>query len=336
MRSVALLLALALLGGGCGPSRGQHARVVERAENLRGGRFVLKSELRPGRATLGDVVEWRLSADVPGRAPLGRIIEAPADSTLDVIDLSGSRGPYRSSRGGRDVWVWSRRIQGFALGAIPLPAAALVAGRPTGADTISFPPDTLFVDSLTTALRDSVDADRAAIGPGLRPVDRAVAVAGVALVLGLLAAAVWLWRRLRKRHPGEAAAPPEPPAATFLRELDQLRADVDRLARDVFYDRLSASVRRYLEAETGIEALERTTREIESELERAARGDESARRAAARVLRRADLAKFARAEDERAAALAAVEEARGLSARFPPPSAKPAGDAGGAGEKGEG
>jgi hypothetical protein len=313
------ILALAFLGAGCGPRPEEHARAVERSEVRSGGHYLLRSELRPGRGTLGDVIGWRLTADVPRHAMIGDLILDPPDSSLEAMDADTRRYPHLEPRGGRDLWTWARRVQGFALGPIPLPSAYLVVHRPTGTDTIAFPPDTLFVDSLTAAPRDSIEPDRGALSPGLRPLDRTVAAAGLALLLALAAALLWAWRRVRRRtKPAAASAPPAPPALLLGRALEALRRDVDRLPRDVFYQRLSDAVRGYLEAETGIPALERTTREIEDELERRAPSDTATRESVGRLLRRSDLAKFARAEDERGAALSALDEARALPGRFPP------------------
>lgn len=325
MRSLAVVVALAFLGAGCGPPPEKHTRAVERAEVRSAGRYVLRSELVPGRATLGDVIRWRLSAEVPRRAMIGRLIEERPDSSLEILDLSPGRNPHLEVRGRQDVWRWTRQIQGFALGPIPLPRAALVSDRPSGSDTIAFPPDTLFVDSLTAAPRDSIDPDRGPISPGLRPVDRAVVAAALGLLAAFVATLAWFWRRMRRRRSAAVrGAPPEPPAARLARALDALRDDVDRLSRDTFYDRLSDAVRTYIEAETGVPAPERTTREIQSELAHLGRADAGTRASVGRLLRRADLAKFARTEEERAAALAAVEEARALAGRFSQPAEDPA------------
>lgn len=321
MRSIAVLVSLALLGAGCGPRPEEHVRAAERSEVRAGGRFVLRSELRPGRATLGDVVGWRLTAEVPRRAMVGDLVLSPPDSSLESMDENPQRFPHLEARGDRDVWTWSRRIQGFALGPLPLPYAAIVVARPSGADTLAFPPDTLFVDSLTAAPRDSIEPDRGVLSPGLRQVDRTVAAAGALLLVALIAVAAWAVRRMLRRAPeAEKALAPEPPAAILARALDALALELDRLPRDAFYQRLSGAVRAYLEAATGIPAPERTTREIEEELLRRAPGDAATRESVARLLRRSDLAKFARAEDERAAALSALEEARALPGRFPPPT----------------
>ncbi|HEY7728787.1 MAG TPA: hypothetical protein VID50_10080, partial [Candidatus Eisenbacteria bacterium] len=220
-------------------------------------------------------------------------------------------------RGGRDVWRWSRRLQGFSLGPIPLPRAALVVDRPSGSDTIAFPLDTLFVDSLTAAARDSIQPDRGPLSPGLRSVDRFAAAAALALLAALAAVAVRGFRRRRTPRGGESdAVPPEPPGVQFSRALDSLRGEVDRLSRDAFYERLSGAIRSYIDAETGIPAPERTTREILEALAERGQAGAAARESVAGLLRRADLAKFARAEDERAGALAALDEARALIGRL--------------------
>jgi hypothetical protein len=323
MRRLAAVVALALLGSGCASRPEQHVRAVERSEVRSGGRFVLRSELKPGRATLGDVIEWRLTADVPRHALAGRLIEERADSSLAMVDPG--RNPHLTSGRQRDIWRWTRQVQGFTLGPIPLPRAALVTDRASGSDTIAFPPDTLFVDSLTAAPRDSIEPDRGPISPGLRPMDRMVAAGAVALLLLLAALVAWGARRaLGRRAAVPAGTPPEPPSLRLGRALEALRDELDRLSRDAFYERLSGAVRSYIEDETGIPAPERTTREIQAELRQLGRADAGTLERIGRLLARADLAKFARAEDERALALAAIEEARALVGRLAPPAEPPA------------
>ena len=78
-------------------------------------------------------------------------------------------------------------------------------------------------------------------GPDLRPLGYGLA-ALAALVL--MAVAVFLWKRRRRRLKG-GVAPGLPPDAAALSALDEL-ADVDGIDGRLFYFRLSAILRRYL------------------------------------------------------------------------------------------
>ena len=198
-------------------------------------------------------------------------------------------------------------------------------------DTLEFPPDTLYVDSLTPAMTGSVEPDRGPVPTELRPTDYAVAIAVALLVIAAIVAAVWLYRRTRRRGGVAVAATeaPEPPEVVFLRSIEGLRAEFGSLPRDRFYDRLSLAIRVYVTAVAGVPALDRTTGELEREL--LARGyDAGTVGAIGAMLRRSDLAKFARHEDPLAEARAALDDAATLAGRLrapaeepPPASAKP-------------
>jgi hypothetical protein len=317
--SLAALIAM-LLAGGCAPRGEERARVVEREETRGGDRLVLRSEIRPARATLGDRVDWVLLAEVPHRTSRVELRLAPGDSSLEITALP----PGMASRAGdRDVWRFEHRVRPFDLGPRPLPAALALIERGTHADSLDFPADTLFVDSLTAGLRRAIDADRGPLPTELRPVDLAVA-AGAALLLAALVLLAARALRARRRAPaGTTAAPEEAPSARYRRELEALRPQAGVLSRDDFYERLAASVRAYVEGATGVPAPERTTRELAEELSMRAHVTAATRAALARTLWRADLAKFARVTDETAEALAALDEAARLAGALEPPPGPP-------------
>lgn len=311
---------LALLLAGCAPSDDEHARVVEREETRGGERFLLRSEVRPARATLGDRIEWTLLADVPKQASFVELRSESPDSALEIVALMPG---VPSRRGDRDVWRFLRRVRAFDLGARPFPATVAMVYRGLHADTLEFPSDTLFVDSLTSGPRRVLDADHGPLPTELRPIDLAVAGAA-ALLLALLA--VIAARALRARRAKSAplpVAPPQAPVLAYRQALRALRAETGALTRDVFYERLAAAVRAYVEGTTGIAAPERTTRELTEELGLRPHLDPETRAAVARTLERADLAKFARVTDETAEALAALDEAAGLAGRLERPPETP-------------
>ncbi|HET9251904.1 MAG TPA: hypothetical protein VFP58_07295, partial [Candidatus Eisenbacteria bacterium] len=174
----------------------------------------------------------------------------------------------------------------------------------------------LTVDSLTTARSESIEPDRGAIRPGLRAVDLALAGIAALLAVAAIVAAVVLWRSRRRALAPEAITPPESPEVPFRRAIGELRKDVDSLPRDVFYERLSLAVRSYVSAVTGVDALDRTTRELARELEGRGAWKPEAVRAVARTLDRSDLAKFARHEDPLGEARSALDEASSLPDHF--------------------
>lgn len=87
------------------------------------------------------------------------------------------------------------------------------------------------------------------------------AAGGIALLLGLVALAWWLWKR--RRTPGviPAAEPPIAPDAEAYGALDALAAESGPDPKQ-FYFRLSAVLRRYVERRFDFPAAEMTTEEL--------------------------------------------------------------------------
>jgi len=307
---VAVLLA-ALLLGGCGRTHGPSGtRIVEREESVGPEHVKLRSELTPARGTLGDPIVWRLTASVPGGLRATRLGLEPPPASLEIDSTKAGARPSPAANG-----VTSRELllRGFDLGSIPLPRATLevmVAGRP---DTLEFPPDTLFVDSLTTQAQGQIRPDRGPLQTPLRAVDVAVLIGGAALLLAILLYLVRLALRARRRKEVvEPVAMPDPPETILDRELTRLEREMPSLSRDVFYERLAQALRRYAAARTGVEALDLTTSELDRALAKREGVAASGRERLIAALRRADLAKFGRFEDEESEARSVVGEARSV------------------------
>jgi hypothetical protein len=313
------LLLPALLAAGCGP-KGDAARgpASERSGSHGALRYHLKSQVEPARVTLGDRAVWRLTAELSIAAVPGTLLrEAPEDSALEITPTGSPRSFRRESK---LTWSASFEARGFDIGRLPLPRALLPTILDGVRDTLEFPPDTLFVDSLTPAMTGSVEPDRGPLPTELRPIDYVVGALAALLLVALVVAAVRLLRGARTRGGAEPAAgvTPEAPETVFIRAIDSLRGEVGSLARDRFYDKLSLAVRTYVAAVTGVTALDMTTWELEREL--SDRGDvrREAVAAVGRMLRRSDLAKFARQEDPLAEAASALDEAAALAGRLRP------------------
>ncbi|NBX25101.1 MAG: hypothetical protein EBQ99_03470 [Planctomycetes bacterium] len=115
--------------------------------------------------------------------------------------------------------------------------------------------------------------------------------AGLAVLVGAMAALAWRWWSGR----GRVSAPPEPPHARALRELEQLAAlqlPQKGLVLD-FYVRLSDTVRRYVEGRFAIRAPEQTTKEFLQAARHHPAIREDHQRMLAAFLRAADMVKFA-------------------------------------------
>jgi hypothetical protein len=317
-----VLTALALAG--CAKSGSEGSRSAIAREGTRGAhRFRVSSVLDPARVTLGQPSSWSLRAELPQGARPGELLRDPGPAALDVAEQGEPGGHIQE---GKVVWSGRFRVRGFDLGPVPLPRAALVVQFPGRKDTLEFPIDTLDVDSLTAASSGSLEPDRGAIKPELRPIDIALAAALALVVIAAVVALVLAIRRRRRAAKGLGEeAPPEPPEAPFLRAIEALRGEIETLPRDRFYDRLSLAIRAYAGAVTGLPALDLTTSELTRELAR--RGDvrSDAATLVERELRRSDLAKFARYEDPAAEAREALDHAASLAGRLaePPPAPPP-------------
>ena len=293
--------------------------MIEREETAGGVHVRLRSELAPARGTLGDPIVWRLSASLDaGAKPETALVESPPPS----LEMDGSRAAAAKADRGRMLWSREYVLRAFDLGALALPRAVLpvdIAGR---TDTLEFPGDTLFVDSLTQAAAGTIRPDRGPIETPFRTVDYVVCAIAVLAVAVLAALLIRAWMRARRRRLDAAVTPaPDPPEKILERSLEALEGEVTTLPRDVFYERLAQALRTYASSVTQAPASDLTTSELDRALVRDPRISAKGREALISALRRADLAKFARFEDEVAEAKGILREARSVSGRLVAPRA---------------
>ncbi len=311
---VAACVAGILAFSGCGARETAARRIVEREENAGKTHVRLRSELSPARGTLGDPIAWRLVATI---APGGRPGPVAMEQPPAFLEITASKPPETVQ--GPSGLQWSREylVRGFDIGALALPRAILPMAAEGGMDTLVFPRDTLFVDSLTQSATGAIRPDRGAIGTPLRPVDYAVIAIAALLAAALIVVLIRLARSARKKkEASEAPAPPDPPEAILDRALDQLEREVTSIPRDVFYERLAQALRAYAAAVTLVPAADLTTSELDRELVRRERVPAEGRERLIAALRRADLAKFARYEDEESEARSIVRQARSVSGKL--------------------
>src|SRR5678810_761860 len=115
----------------------------------------------------------------------------------------------------------------------------------------------------------------------------ALAVVAAVVVLGL---ATWLIVHAIRRRPG---APPLTPRATAIRDLENLRAQVTRLAPYEFSVRVSNVLRTYVGAQYGMRATRQTSPEFLASISHAVQFSDADRELLARFLEKSDLIKFA-------------------------------------------
>lgn len=145
---------------------------------------------------------------------------------------------------------------------------------------------------------------------------------GIALaVLAAIAALVWWIRKRRSRGAVEAPAVKLPPEVIALAELERISA-LNLPARGDYkqhYTLVVDTVRRYLEARYGVEAMDRTTYELMDDLERRRVSVDGLEP----LLNEADLVKFAKVTPSPESATAAVNKAREMVIRTTPVASAP-------------
>ena len=197
--------------------------------------------------------------------------------------------------GGRESRL-ELRVAAFELGALSFPSFDLeVVDAAGGATPLSTEALAVAVESVG---RDEGGDIRDIKGPLAIPFAVATLLPWAAALLALAAAAVWLYRRWRRRSRPETGAPARPPRPAHevaLEALAALEAEglIERGEIKTWHIRLSDILRVYLEGRFGLDAMEMTTGEVLDGL-RGTDADGGAAGDLRQVLDRCDLVKFAK------------------------------------------
>jgi hypothetical protein len=240
-------------------------------------------------------------------------------AALDAPPFRGAGGACRREAQGDEVrTTCAIRLALFALGPHDVPALALSMETAEGTETVAIPGPRV---TGVGVIEPGAPAEGLALRPLAPPVPLVVSslrvLAWAAGAAALLLAALLARRALRARAREEPlAVPPEAPGARLARRLDALEAEglPARGRGGEHVAAVSAMVREWLGAVTGVNALDLTTTEL---CERLARADDPRVDLAAlrRFCEEADLVKYARAPAGPAECAAATAWARGLAAR---------------------
>jgi len=237
-------------------------------------------------------------------------------SARALVEMGRPEGPVQDGELQQVTHHYALRL--FEMGAhrIAAPAVAFVAA---GGDTIWREAAPLEVE--IAGVRPEGDEDLRDIKAPLPSVG-GVPTWMVALAAGVLAAALaWLLKWFLYRRSRDAAAPPSPPV-NYPAEFGRIAAMglLERGAYKTYYSLLSGVLRHFLEDRFAMEAMERTTAEIDASLvHMESPSPELARRAVA-FLAAADLVKFACAvptlDEARAAATEGEQTVRAVDAEL--------------------
>ncbi len=238
--------------------------------------------------SVGDLVSFQVRVF---RAPGDRVEILPGEGFPGIFEIRSQQAPVvRRKDGARVEETRGYLLAAYETGAFELPSFGVVAVSAAGdtarawSEPVRMTVRSVRPDGLTDILdiKPPVEVE-ATIPPWIWS-------ASVGF-LGIIAAAVYYLRRKRR----EPILQPSPSPIDWGAEVMKI-AEMGLIEKGdyrQFYTKLSELFRRYLEAEVGIEAMERTTPEIAADMDRGAISEATLAGSRA-FLSEADLVKFAK------------------------------------------
>jgi hypothetical protein len=291
--------------------------------------IVVQTHIGPDPSSIGDLLELEIIAAFPR----GYSVNLPVGVTFAPLHLVDVQEGEPEVTGDALRKTFRVRLQHFATGAAEVPAFALTSVDNDGAvATVPVPATAFTVDAL---LANEADPQRKPEDPPIsieypNTLAETIILSALATSLALLVIGLAVRRFLRRKKPirVEPAIPAHVVALTALAELEKSELLADGRVQD-YYLQLTEIAKAYLEGRFGVPALDRTTEEIRSDLQRhAARIEPLTPTEVVDFLQRCDLVKFARfhpEEDESTGALGfvrdAVERSQPRADAPPPPAA---------------
>ncbi|MFO8079715.1 MAG: hypothetical protein R6V07_05350 [Armatimonadota bacterium] len=274
-------------------------------------RPALELEVDPRTATIGDLLTVTVSFELPA----GHEAIIPGEEAdlggAEVRSVDQSVG--NAADGGRRYVVRYEAVL-WEVGEATLTSPEIASRSPDG-EVTQFPPAEATV-TVRSVLPEGAEEIRDIRGPKEIPLrwhHYVLAALPVIAFLGLLALAVW-WIRSRRGAEEAQTAPvaPLPPAEEALAALNELESE-DLVGQGLIkehYVRLSWILRNYAEGRWGLPALEETTGMLRHTMLGSGRVPEAQVEPMIEVLRRADLAKFAKHRPEAETARAEIAQTR--------------------------
>jgi hypothetical protein len=261
--------------------------------------------------TVGD----RITMTVSVEHPTGAQVVWPDSVDLYPFEVLDARlaPPTTTPGGARTSAVIT--VTAFELGELELPSLELEVVSADGTSEM-LRTDRFGIEVLSVGADEGGDI-RGIRGPLSIPIGVVIIVGWVLilLVLLLLAYVFWRYRRGRgtKAAPAKPRAPPVPAWVAALAALDAVEASqmLPRGEVKEYHIAVSEIVRRYVEERFHVDALEMTTREVMSGLEKA-RVDAVFRQDLRRFLDQCDMVKFAKARPDADASRALLILGRAL------------------------
>lgn len=256
----------------------------------------ISSETARSRYRIGDIIEMSLIADVPD----GTRVEFPGDS-LDLQPFAilsrRLKTPEKRDGGSREVLVLNLSI--YQTGEFEIPGIEVRWELPDGS-TGSASTEPLFVrvDSMLNPDEKEPRQIKPLMDVPARNRYIALILAGIVLVVALMAASIYLLRKIRRHRIDETAQaiePSRPSDEVALEALMELKGSRLLAGREVraYFIRLSEILKIYIGHRFAFNAPEHTTGEIRRDL-RCVKIDPSMQSSILHVLELSDMAKFAR------------------------------------------
>ena len=265
----------------------------------------------PNTVTIGDVFQIIVQFTLPGDR---EAVVPGEDADFGPAEVRSVDQTVATLPDGRRRYTVTYSLALWEVGETTLKTPAIAAKAPDGTVTeLEHAEATVTVRSV---LAEGASELRDIRGPRAMPLRWYHYALAALPVLALIVAVVLLVRRLRSRRrgeePEEAPAPPLPPAEEALAALDQLeRHDlVGQGNIKEHYVRLSWILRNYIERRWQLPALEATTGMLGHTMAGSGRVADEAIDQIIALLRRADLAKFARHRPEAPVAREDIDRAR--------------------------
>lgn len=254
--------------------------------------FHVYSEIDSSDVAIGDIVHYQVWAMGSG----ARKIEFPPpeidDANITVGEKISLSGEHEGDVGKEFALTF------WDTGSYEIPPYAVQVLTEGGGEVdyaVTTDPAVVTVHSLISEEQPTLRDIKPPVPiPTIIPWEILLSLVGIALAA---AALVWMWRRrlIEKEEKEEIRVPTRPPYEIAMEKLDALRdqdlTSSERIKR--FYVDLSYLVREYLEYQYFVRAIEMTTSEIE-DARHLIPADQDELEAVTDVLKRADLAKFAR------------------------------------------
>lgn len=282
------------------------------------GRVRAVVNLTPSEPTLSDVLTMTLTVTAPAEF---QVTLPEFQSAFPELVVRDFREPLPSFVDQNQVLIQIYELEPTAAGELNIPPFTIRHKEPgvaptATADSLAGTGETLRTNPLTFTVQTVIDINSLSLdqlkpaAPPILPPKPEDPFPWLQWVVGCISVAtvvaVWLVRRNRC-----LTVVPRPPSDVAAEELELLLADQDaRNDLPEFYVRLTGIVRRYIEAETGVNAAEQTTEEFLREIQNRQLFTGAADQQLQDFLQSADLIKFAGQTPDSAAIDDSVKMAR--------------------------